>query len=94
METEIIDKIWEKYDKDRSGKLSKDEAAKFLGVTLKEINGEPANQEEIERHFDLMDDNSSGDIDKEECIRFLKGIQMANKLKLLMDASSDSESEN
>ena len=46
-----VDEIWEKYDKNKNGLLDKDEAHKFLAACMKEVTGEVAAKEDIERNF-------------------------------------------
>ena len=66
-----VDKVWEKFDADGSGKLSKTEAEKFLSSALEEMLGRKPTQDDIDQHFNMMDTDGSGDIDKLEAMTFL-----------------------
>ena len=45
---------------------------------LKEMTGEEPTQDDLNRNFILMDTNDSGDVTKEECLKFLKGLKVGN----------------
>ena len=72
-----VDKIWKEFDTNNNNRLEKDEATKFLKEILPELIGEAPTDEMIERSFNIMDKNGSGDIDKEECFQFLVGFRIA-----------------
>ena len=74
-----IDKIWKEFDTNNNKKLEKIEATKFLKEMLPELIGETPTDEMIERSFNILDKNGSGDIDKEECIQFLLGFRIAQQ---------------
>ena len=78
-----IDTIWEVYDEDKSGVLDEEEAKKLLKVIIKEVTGTEPTQSELKRNFMKMDKDRSGDIDKEECIAYLRGVRMGQKLKMI-----------
>ena len=46
--------------------MDKEEAFTFLKVMLKEYTGNDPTDEELERNFQMMDYDKSGDIDKAE----------------------------
>ena len=52
---------------------------------LKEYTGKEPSEEEIQRNFDNMDADNSGDIDKEEAQKFLKGYELGRQLLNLHD---------
>ena len=52
---------------------------------MKEVTGNDPSQEELERNFEIMDEDMSGDIDKEEALKFLKGFRIGHALKALMN---------
>ena len=80
-----VEQIWLEYDKDRSGKLEKKEVMAFLQKTLWELTGEQPSNIELERNFKIMDLDRIGDIDKEECYKFLKGFHIGHVLRQLSD---------
>ena len=53
-------------------------------MTIEEVTGEAPTEDELERNFEIMDEDHSGDIDKEEAIKFLKGFRIGHALKNLM----------
>ena len=79
-----MQEIWNQYDDDDSGKLEKAEAFEFLRLVLKEYQGKEPTEEELERNFNLMDYDGSGDIDKKEAQKFVKGYQLGNTLRDLL----------
>ena len=64
--------------KENTGKMEKDAAYEFLTQIIGEITGSKPTQEELARNFTLMDEDKSGDIDKEEAIKFLKGFKLGH----------------
>ena len=71
---EKVEEIWRDYDIDRNGTLEKDEAFAFLRVMLKEYTGKDPTDADLERNFKIMDEDESGDINKQEAQKFLKGF--------------------
>ena len=71
-----IDEIWRLFDENQNGKLEKDEAKVFLRAILKQVNGSTPTNKEIKRNFVKMDLDRSGDIDKEEALKYLKGMRI------------------
>jgi Ca2+-binding EF-hand superfamily protein len=68
----VIDQIWDKYDKDSTGELDKQEFKKYIQDTLgreDEISDDA--YEEVFRYFDK---NDSGTIDKAEIVFFVKSF--------------------
>ena len=53
--------------------MEKGEAYKFLRVMMKEYTGEDPTDEMISNSFTVMDEDGSGDISKDEALKFLKG---------------------
>ena len=45
---------------------------------MKEVTGEEPTKADIERNFTTMDLDKSGDIDKEEAFKFLKGYKIGH----------------
>ena len=54
---EKVDLIWDEYNKSGTGKLEKDEAYEFLKVTLREEMGTEPNEEDLDRNFNIMDED-------------------------------------
>ena len=79
-----VDKIWEQYDINGDGVLSKEEVVPFLKATLREVTGKEPSKDELDRNFSEMDRDKSGDIDKEECFKFLQGFHLGHNLRQLM----------
>ena len=57
-----VDAIWQKYDINKDGVLDKKEAEKFLRDYILEVTGNDPTQEEVERNFETMDIDKSGDV--------------------------------
>ena len=53
--------------------MEKGEAYKFLRAMMKEYSGEEPSDEMIANSFTVMDEDGSGDISKDEALKFLKG---------------------
>ena len=53
--------------------MERDEAYKFLRVMMKEYTGEEPSEEMIANSFRVMDEDGSGDVSKDEALKFLKG---------------------
>ena len=75
-----VNSIWLKYDKSGDNILHKHEALPFLKATLREANGIDPSKEELQKYFETMDLDKSGNIDKEECFKFLKGFTAVQAL--------------
>lgn len=65
----MIDKIWEKYDTDKSGELDYKETKRYV----KDIIGHIP-EEVVLQVFTIFDKDGSGTIGKEEMIEFMKMI--------------------
>ena len=74
---------------DKDGVLDRVEAGKFLRKCMLEASGIPPSEDDVERNFALMDLDGSGDIDKEEAFRFIKGYKIGQKLMGIMAYASD-----
>ena len=70
-----VDDIWDKYDKDMSGFLDKEETKAFVKDTMQEMsdNGE-WKDEEFEKCFAEFDKDGSGTIEKAEMTLFIKKV--------------------
>ena len=68
----MINQIWDKYDKDNSGSLDKEETKQFVIDTMME-EGE-FDQESFEQMFIEFDTDKSGTVEKEEIIAFIKNM--------------------
>ena len=51
--------------------LERPDAYELLRVMIQEINGEDPSNDEIEEKFTQIDTNSTGYMDKQECMNFL-----------------------
>ena len=72
---EIVDGIWETYDKDKSGGLDRDETRRFLQETLGKMDdGTAYKEEEFEETFNQFDLNHNGLIEKAEMAMFIQTI--------------------
>ena len=45
---------------------------------MQEVTGQEPSQKEIDMNFETMDLDGSGDIDKEEAFKFLKGYKIGH----------------
>ena len=66
--------MWDQYDSNGDGVLQKAEAFEFLRMFLEENTGLIPDEEELEKHFKIMDDDGNGTIDKKEAQKFMKGV--------------------
>ena len=79
-----VEEIWKQFDVDGNGYLSRDEAKAFLTVELKTLTGTDPTEDELERNFNIIDEDASGTLDKEEVLKFLKGFGLGFTLRNLM----------
>ena len=79
-----VEEIWVKYDTNNSGVLEKEQGKAFLMAELSELTGVAPGDEELERNFNIIDEDASGTLDKEEVLKFLKGFGLGFKLRNLM----------
>lgn len=82
----LVDHIWASYDKDQSGTLDLEETKKFMEDYLQSIGMadyedaekgtdlEVNNEEVITHMFRQCDKDGSGEIDKKEMIKLIKGF--------------------
>ena len=63
----MVEKLWPRYDKDKSGLLEKQEAMLFFKNIF---SGTPASQ--YDSYFTMMDVDGNGTINKNELIMFLR----------------------
>ena len=73
----ICQNVWSKYDVDNNGQLDYAETKKFtLEVTAQLVKDDPnmntPTDEELEKVFKELDKDSSGMVDKNEMINYLK----------------------
>ena len=61
--SEVIEQLWSNYDKDGSGSLSKEEAAKLLNDAFGE-----SNKDKVDKFMSEADADKSGAISKEELV--------------------------
>ena len=53
-------------------------------------NSEPTD-DELERNFNIIDEDASGNLDKEEVLKFLKGFNLGFSLRNLMKKEAAQE---
>ena len=82
-----VEEIWAKYDKNGNGVLNKWEGRKFLSDMLKEYNGAFPTENELSKNFAIMDEDKSGDISKEEALKYIKGYELGQSLKRMMSGT-------
>ena len=83
-ERKRVEEIWAQFDIDNSGVLNRTEGKAFLMQELENMTGQPPTDEEIERNFNIIDEDGSGTLDKEEVLKFLKGFGLGFTLRNLM----------
>ena len=66
----MVDQFWEKYDKNKNGKLEIKEAKSFL-KELFEDNADKLNDKELKIIFNEIDENCDGKLSKGEIMDFL-----------------------
>jgi Ca2+-binding EF-hand superfamily protein len=68
----IVNRIWQKYDKDRSGALNKKETLRFVDDFLAQRGQPPATMSQFTRFYDQYDSNGDGLISKREMANFVR----------------------
>ena len=79
---DIVDEIWDKFDRDRSGQLNRRETLKFLIHFMTNQGHAPPTNLQFNRFFSEFDVNKDGQISKQEMAQFvLKFLapQMSNE---------------
>ena len=79
-----VEEIWKKFDTNNSGVLEKEQAKAFLLEELTALTGTDPTDDELERNFNIIDEDASGTLDKEEVLKFLKGFGLGFTLRNLM----------
>lgn len=72
--TDLVNKIWNQYDTDRSGFLDKQETLNLLDDVVSAQGKKQTSMEEFVRFFDEFDVNGDGVISKRECAVFIKQL--------------------
>lgn len=67
-----VNKIWHRYDSDRSGYLDKRETLRFLNDFLADKGKAPATKSLFNRFFDEMDQDGNNVLSKNEMARFVR----------------------
>lgn len=78
---DAVEKIWDQFDKDKTGKLDRAETKNFLRTVLENIP--PPNhfdESKFDETFTVMDKNQNGMVEKNEMVVFIKSI-MAQRAK-------------
>ena len=83
-ERKRVEEIWKKFDTNNNGSLDRSEGKAFLQQELETMTGQPPTDEEIERNFNIIDEDGNGTLDKEEVLKFLKGFGLGFTLRNLM----------
>ena len=86
-----VEQIWKQYDTNNSGVLEKDQAKAFLMDELKNMTGSEPTEDELERNFNIIDEDASGSLDKEEVLKFLKGFGLGFTLRNLMRSEAEAQ---
>ena len=86
-----VEEIWKIYDTNNSGVLEKEQAKAFLLDELKTMTGSEPTEDELERNFNIIDEDASGTLDKEEVLKFLKGFGLGFTLRNLMRSEADNK---
>ena len=62
----------------------------FLEDYMEDLTGKKqSDKKELEMHFNQIDINGDGEIDKNECTKFLNGFNLGNQLKEMMEAMNN-----
>ena len=54
---------------------------------LTEYNGSAPTEDEVNKNFDIMDIDGSGDISKEEAQKYIKGYELGATLKSILSSA-------
>ena len=68
----LVEKIFDKFDTDRSGFLEPRECLKLLDEILKNQGRPPTSWAQFKKFFDEFDDNGDGVISRKECAGFIR----------------------
>ena len=55
------------------------------------MTGSDPTDDELERNFNIIDEDASGTLDKEEVLKFLKGFGLGFTLRNLMRSEADTK---
>jgi hypothetical protein len=70
----VIDKIWDTYDVDKSGKLDKEETKKFAQDCMNNLGPGEFDEEAFEEVFQNFDKNNNGTVERKEMIDFINKL--------------------
>ena len=72
---QTVDQIWDVYDADGNGLMDFEETKVFLNDYMEKFGtGEKLSNRELKILFKEIDDDGSGELDKEEIIELLKAV--------------------
>ena len=72
---QTVDKIWDVYDLDGNGVMDFQETKVFLNDYMDKFgSGEKVSNREFKILFDEIDEDGSGELDKDEIIYLLKAV--------------------
>ena len=72
---DVIESIFDTYDDDNSGELSKDEIKQFVLKTLGKLgSGIKFSDKAFDQIFNNFDTDQSGTVDREEMVDFIKSL--------------------
>lgn len=77
---EAVDKVFEKYDKDRNGILNREEITDMMTASYKRIGRSKPSHAEVTQLFNLYDKNRDEEIQKNELKNILRK-SLAGKMK-------------
>lgn len=69
---EVVEVVWNTYDKDGSGSLDKKESFAFVSDAVGQLGGGAINEEGFNEAFAAIDDDGSGCLTKGEMARFIQ----------------------
>ena len=73
---ELIDEIWDQFDKDKSGQLSKAEMKEFVKAYLDKLGeGSRLPEKQFNSMFASIDVNHDGQINKAEMLEFIQNVR-------------------
>mmetsp|Transcript_20058 Transcript_20058/g.29824 ORF Transcript_20058/g.29824 Transcript_20058/m.29824 type:complete len:153 (+) Transcript_20058:28-486(+) len=71
IDSEMVEQLWNAYDKDKSGTLQKREAERFLKDLSRAVVGRGPTNEQVQNAFDYCDVDKSGVLSQEQFFKLI-----------------------
>jgi len=82
----VVEEIWNTYDVDHDGKMTREETADFIKVYMPEFKqGFKYSSDQFENIFNEIDDDGNGMVDKKELTEFILRLLQRDQIILKLD---------